>query len=245
MKPDQHAQTKGTRRLAWTSALMFAVALGLAGSTFYAQKRTADARLANPAPRRAPDLTPAQKQQSIARAKYLRDKWRPWASKNRAILSRMLQAKPDDRAALATVWAALPSGSPNEKEGIPLDELQPPGTMPPSPTGFAWIPTEKVMQQALAKSQSSQESQANIRRFLSTLPHDRQVQFEKFRDAVVATSLTGRTQVHLWASGRITTWSKLTPKERPKIVGRSRLNSDLYSPHHEVEPPFDFLESST
>lgn len=240
---------RGLRRL-WAAAAMFLVAASVFGSLFYLQRRATqfsfNQQMARRTPRQAPDLTPQQKAEALAKASQLRDKWRVWAQQHRPELARMLRAKPDDQAAMLTVWEDLPI-TPRQL-GVTPKDLDPGGASGEE-GGFTWVPIGKAADNPKAIRRLKPEVQKVLLEGRRIAAERRQDEFQTQRDIVISSSMGGGASTHilLWASGRITEQSKLPPEERPntlkklKALGRPARESDLHGPHREIVPPYEFL----
>ena len=241
------AQSSNTRRNRSITAVCV-VALLLAGGAFVRmsqlQKQAKVAGIPRVIENTASDMTAQQKNQSIERARFLRTKWEPWARQHQAELTKMLNANLGDKAALNVAWNAVP-GSP-ERAGLQAADLCPQDETPPIPTGFSWNAISKIpisnprLSSEVQKTMAQGQSQTS-----SLLRHE----FEQKRDFIIATSLTSRTEIHLWVSGRITETGRVpaTRKkemlDRAKAEGRSFTADDMRTPHQQIEPPYDFLLS--
>ena len=228
-----------TRRLVIGSVVMLLIAAGIFGSLF--QRQTRLSRAAQPQARQAPDITPEVKEQIVGRAKELREKWRPWALQNKAILTRMRSAASTDKAAMLAVWKAIPMG----QEPISAQDLTPGGVEPPSNIGFTWAAADKMI---IDNSRLRPEVRKVVEQGSSAGALWREDDFASERDIVISQSMNGgQTHINLWASGRITEQTRQPPSERPKLLARLRAEkrkareSDLHGPHREVVPPYDFL----
>ena len=190
-----------------------------------------------------PDLTAQEKAQSVARAEVLRTKWGAWASQHRSELVRMLNAKAGDRAALNAVWNAVPL-IPQE---MTLQDLCPPGVQPPTPVGFSWIGLNKAN---ASNPKMSPEVNKQIAAGQVGASAELRRQFDMRRDFVIATSLTNKTEIHLWVSGRITQTGRVPAAQKGAMIdkaeaeGRSFTLEDMQTPHQQIEPPYDFLQTA-
>lgn len=122
----------------------------------------------------------AAQQRRIERAKLLRDHWQPWAENHRDLLKQMLDPKPDDRETVSSVYEAIP-----EHPGathISGNDLHTAGAL------FTW-------------NAGGKHSIHTSTWFNNRMQED----FHKYHDFRLSESAnTGRFQVVLWASGRIT-----------------------------------------
>ena len=244
MKESQEMKSEKvrTRRLTVAALAMFVLAVGVLGRYAYlqGQPRQSIRELRGPGYRQAPDITSDAKAQSLARAKELRDKWQPWAMEHKAELKQMLTAQAEDQVVLAKVWDELPTSP--AQAGFTSQELAP-NNDPTSASSFGWAPIEKT-----ATKNLKPEMQQAVLKGVRQGDEMRQINFASHRDIVLATSLSGRTHLRLWASGRITEQGMVPAKDRAALVrkvkaeGRTLRPSDLYQEHKEVVPPYDFLQ---
>ena len=239
-----------TRRLA-LAITMFVCAGGIFGSLFYLQHQARQNNVvaaSSQSGRMAPDISSEQKAQTVARAIELRDKWRPWALAHKAELTRMLKAQPNETEAMTVVWNQIPDDP--RIAGISPQELVPSGH-PSVGIGFGWPQVHQ------APNQNNMVGlKPEVKKVLldgaKRRNEDRLFEFERNRDIILSTSLKGQTHIHLWASGRVTEWTKRPPKDRPEIVraihasGRNFFReADLFTEHKEIESPYDFLPQSS
>jgi hypothetical protein len=192
--------------------------------------------------RQEPEPSPEEKALSLSRAKYLRQKWQPWALEHQKLLTQMLQNKSGDQAAFQQVWKTIPSLP--QQSGISHNDLTPNSVEPPSPVGFTWAPIVKsVTSYSRIKPAVAQVVKQGERQTTQKRQHE----FGQQRDIVLSTSMTQGWHVALWASGRITEQSRISLKQRyllmQSLVGQKRRikESDLWTAHHEVVPRYDFL----
>lgn len=189
------------------------------------------------------ELSPLQKQQKLQRAEMLRQKWKPWASKHRDIVRRMLDAKSEDEAALLAVWNAIPDSPGGDAEVNTIRSVDLHGG---TSLNSASLRSGQVFNwNALGKSGShafTPEMKEKMSRSQDTqswrLKHD----FKEHKDIVISQSVnTGKTSVCLWASGRVT--------EKTIVAGRSiTVRPDLKMfvvKHNELLPPYEFLKGKS
>lgn len=197
---------------------------GLAASTQNIQAQTA-------AYNASLQLTNEQRDRTLERAKFLRDKWRPWAVAHKEDLRRMLSAKLGDSVAFTAVWDAVPAVPINSSDSLRLDDLETGGE---KNVKFSWNALDKN-----AFIDPNVPGQEVVSRSKIVLPVQLKMDFENYHDIQLCSSLnTGNSFVCLWVSGRVT-------------VGRYSQNSSIkvndtlriaHEDHQEVVPPFDFLQ---
>lgn len=168
---------------------------------------------------------------TITHAKFLRDRWRPWALSHQNELRRMLKAKPDDQASLMAVWNVLPRfrGSDAMSQPITPNDLITGGLKfswnagrPPKPVG------------------NDPERQLAFHRMEATQKWSLQNNFKEVKDIQLSQSInTGTTIICLWASGRVTE-STVNLDSPVDIDNRT---SAFHLKHQEIMPPYDFLQS--
>jgi uncharacterized membrane protein len=154
----------------------------------------------------------------IAKAQESRDKWRPWAEKNKALLTRLRNASALNTDAFESAYAAMPDNAPFEHGFRNFSDLS--------------DPTKTIFSYDVAKSKGDTAPGADKRRE----DHTKMLQdmFEQYRDIPISTSVSaGRGQIILWATGRITERTydpNPSPGEKPGYGGLV-----------EVVPSYDFL----
>lgn len=220
------AEKVRNRRLAITAAVLFTLAGGLFGGSAFLQKRAATkvyAREPN-RPWKDPAIEKGLRAARFARAKELRERFRPWALKHKDIIKRMMQAKPDDQAALMEAWNALPT----LPDGAGVDMVWLGMGTPP----FSWAPV--IRDRLPNPNPSQQESQERSER-----AHRERLQknFAERHDIGLSDSVhAGPSKLHFWISGRITEHT-LISNPRPKRGAPAFVDA----PPQEVVPPYDFL----
>ena len=226
------------RRMVIAAAAMFILAVGIGGSFFYLQNRaTSPAVAANEEKQFTPDglLRPrgydpqveaARQQLAVDKAKELRAKFRPWALAHKDIIQKMLSAKPNDEAALQTVFDAIPISS-KEAGFASKEDLM--GEPP-----FAWGSLEK-----LAGTTSRAKQDETLQRAMKEERGNIRQNFHDYQDMPVASSVnSGGWGVVLWVSGRVTQYTVVNSRDsRPGRVG-SATNKK------EILPPYDFFHST-
>ena len=249
MDTTTYGQNLRNRRLVAGAVVMLLVASGIFGSLFYLQRRAQvshnNVKQQIAARNRRSITTPEQKAEALARVKVLREKWRPWAVQHKTELQKMLRASPNDKTALASVWNVLPDGP---DANLSAEDLVPGGD-PTTASAYSWGPSDKAIAQAVLRDRNPDTKEV-ILKGMRAGEQSREDDFMAHRDVVLSTSLnTGRTHIYLWASGRVTERTRIPPEQRQDILrkvrarGGSVRETDLYGPHQEVVPPYDFLQA--
>lgn len=220
---------KKTQRLKVVIASLFLLSAMVFGTTFYLQKRADKAFNSQNAQRFVIVQNPSE-DVDIAQAKNLRNKWRSWALKHQELLSRMLQAQPNDQFAFKAVWDVIPPWSNENDGGITDADLN----LKQAP--YSWNAVDKIIQPGRedrpATPKELEEDAADKKYIQEKLQKD----FAEERDIKISESVnTGPSNFSLWASGRITK-SKLIPQ---KIPGQP---SFLEGSEQEIVPSYDFLK---
>lgn len=247
--------TARARRLLMLSVAVLLVAGSVLGSLFYLQRRATSQNIRELETHARQEAQEKREATALAKAKWLREQWRPWAEKHKDILQRMLKAKPGDKAALMAVWDAIPMIPSRETTGIGLKDLFPDIRADTRLAGkvFGWGAISKNL------SNPSPEMEASFRERAAKDPqsggdlaahrerHEKGLNknFAALRDIVIAGSaMPGPTQFKLWASGRITT--RTFNAEQSEIVERDgkkfRETWRDWGSHEEIMPPYDFLQ---
>ena len=199
-----------------------------------------------------PDISDAEKQEFLQKARLVRDKWRPWARAHQADLQRMLDAGAEDLTTRYQISQMLP-GSPTEiiKAGIRPEDVgfHRAGTNETDiwkQVELHWSPINNALQMPSSPVQSTRI--ANLeQKFIRNQSARERDDWKLIRDIPLAGGRAGRTETILWASGRITQRVGLSPREeelatkKVRDTGRALQESDFYHPIQEVEPSFDFL----
>ena len=240
--PAEHEQAKN-KRLVLGSLVVLLAAGGVFGGLSSLQRQAVPMTQEEQLAQRNKELQttpPEQLAKSLERARILREKWRPWAEKNPGLLKTMLDAKPEDTAAMMAVWNAIPDSDFKGAMGISPKDLDPEGKIGntfESGTVFGWSAFARVMyDQNRPGADPKQRGHATTMQGI--LKQTLQTEFLSHRDIVVARSINrGSKRVYLWASGRITEWerdynSDLRPGDLT-VAGRT---------NKEIEPPYDFLQ---
>lgn len=226
------------RRLGTVAITMFLLAIGVFGGLTYLQLR-AGAPI-DPATAQNEELeqkVEATRPARLAKIKELREKWRPWAEKHKELLKRMLNAKLSDRVALMAVYSVIPA-TPDASDktkvaGITRRDLVPDDPAVLVRTGapsFTWQPLDKLSQPKM-----DPKFKETYRRQKLFIAARLQENFARLRDIELSRSVNvGRSQLSLWASGRIT---------ESEAVRQPYRNGHILvdGPHQEVQPPYDFL----
>ena len=183
------------------------------------------------------ELTDEQKATRLARAKFLRAKWRVWALAHQNELKQMLNAKPDDQATFSMVWNSIPAVTAKPSDGINSKDLRPEDALLQG-VAYTWNPIGKVK----AAWQTTPTTEDLSRAALSKNYQGAKLQqdFEQLRDIEISSSVNhGKTKLCLWVSGRIT--------ERTYISGKpTTLPNGVKYPAQEIKeivPPYDFLRN--
>lgn len=240
-KKAEHEGKKHTRRLAFAAAGMFAAACCIVGGLFYLNGLAKNGAGRVHRAGQIPDISASEKQQFIARATLLRDKWRPWALQHRTELQQMLSAQPGDQASLNAVLDVLPRNP--TQAGLTGQDLMPSGD-PFVNVGFGWAPVSRGV--ALPET-ANPDIKLTVQKIRGGRDQRIEDDFSAMRDTAIAGAIKGQTFTTLWASGRITVRTKLSSKEREVISqkvraeGRHIRESDIFTPHREIVPPYDFL----
>lgn len=238
----ESGEKQRTRRLVFAAAGMFFVSLCVFGSLFYLQGRATSGTGRVRKAHARTDISVAEKQKIVARASVFRDKWRPWAFSHRAELQQMLSSAPDDFKSFNAVWEKLPA-NPRYGGGFTFQELVPNGN-PLGGAGFGWAPLGRKTGPIKNLRPDTETERKKMERIGG---EERTDEFQAMRDVVIAVNVKGLTWTSLWASGRITQRVLRPPAESPEIfqkaraAGRKVRQSDIFTPHREVVPPYDFL----
>jgi hypothetical protein len=182
------------------------------------------------------ELTDEQKAKRLERAKFLRAKWRVWASAHKAELKRMLNAQPDDHAAMKAVWDAIPVHCDQRSTGFTAQDLLPTDDTLYGEV-FTWNAIEKAkLSFAEPPKPAEQERLSRSQSFQTAMQLEN---FKQLRDVEISQSVNkGKSTLSLWASGRVT--------ERRLIGGRpTLLSSGIKIPPQETQeivPVYDFLK---
>lgn len=188
---------------------------------------------------------PEQLERSLERAKFLREKWRPWAEKNTGLLKTMLAAEPDDKAAMIAVWKAVPPLRLEDEKSISFKDLTPDGhsgnnhqaILSGSSSNFTWAALETgLFDPAPLPADPKKRAHVKFLQGLSDKALD--FNFRAFRDISIAQSSNrGDQWISLWASGRITEAKSIDNPDRSPAA-----SSRLREPDKELVPPYDFLQ---
>ena len=240
--PADREQAKN-KRLVLGAAAMLLVAAGVFGGMSHLQGQAVPMTQEEQLAQRNKELQttpPEQLARSLERARILREKWRPWAEKNASLLKTMLDAKPEDTAAMMAVWNAIPDSNFKGAMGISYQDLDPEGKIGntfESGTVFGWSALARVMydQNRLG---ADPKRRGHATTMQGILKQTLQAEFLSHRDIVIARSLNrGSKRVYLWASGRITEWERdYDSAPRPGDLTLAG------STNQEIEPPYDFLQ---
>lgn len=168
-----------------------------------------------------PGAQPGLREERIARAKVIREKWKPWAQKNKALLQRMLKASPNDSKIAFEVYTKIPGSTVGPKAVVMNTDLQ------SGSTEFSWQAVENFLVAPNApKSRDRDFAVSEIKK-----------DFAKNQDVSLSQSINpGLLHMNVWATGRITEEGL---KELPRVPGKPVLGE---SEPIEIVPPYDFLE---
>jgi hypothetical protein len=215
-----------TRRLAILAAMMFALAGGIFGGSAYLQRKAERTVLANQPKRpwQDPVIEKQLRAARLAKAKKIREKFRPLALKHKALIKKMRAAQPDDEAAMMAVWNVLPSYS--EEIGLTSREL---GSTRPF---FSWA---TMVRKYPLKGQPHWEEW--IEKAKEAYAIELRKDFREQRDIVVSDSVNaGPYNVKIWISGRITEEARID-NPSPTPGGPAFVDA----PSQEVAPAYDFI----
>lgn len=249
MRQEQdNSAKKRDRRLLGLAGGAFVLALCVFGGLAHQQReavQSASAEPTAPKPKLIGVLTPDQKAEFVEYAKMLREKWKPWAQEHKAELKRMLNASPNDEAAMLAVWDAVPINS--DTVGMTPEVLMPSGN-PGVGVGFGWTPLGKAKRRATTPMPRAEDADV-MRQLAGPVLPKRLREFQARRDITISTGGI-RTETQLWASGRITQCETRTADEyvqatlQARREGRRMTEDDYSTPAQEIVPPYDFLTNS-
>lgn len=163
----------------------------------------------------------------LVKAKAIREEWRPWAIKHKALLKAMLASQGKDFSTLQAVYKV----SPPIKDGDWQPDTQ------SGPTKFNWfIDDSKRIQNGMEvdaqyKAQVDAEKPSVLKKL--------QTDFASKSDYMVAVSQGVGSPVYVWASGRVTELFWIDNPDK-----RAGQPTDLGTDHKELLPPYDFLTSA-
>lgn len=170
----------------------------------------------------------AQRNARLVKAEGLREKWRPWALKHRAILRSLLHAREDDQATLMYTWNALPPKAAADTTGFTQEYLS-------SPVSATWQPGIKVSSSSKDPKdiKTLEDARQRVMRMV-------QADFIEMRDIRLSriSGVGTAADTDFWASGRITERELGSRKLPKKILGFEHGGM----PYQEIFPPYDFLK---
>lgn len=235
-----------TRHLAGIAAMALLLACGVVGCVLYLERQATTGNYA------AQDqsvfkLTQGEKAAHLAKAKLLREKWRPWAEKHKELLQRMLRAQSNDQTTLMTVYRTLPSDNIGGERGITSEDLVPRRDLRSAINAkvplFTWQAqgNKQVRFGNDFKGQAELKTQydASQRQFMQRM----QQNWIVLRDVEISVSMNpGPSRISLWASGRVTESDTAWKPFSGMIDGKPVKGvAPAYNPHRELTPPYDFL----
>lgn len=236
MNESEAANVRSTRRTTIAAAAMLLVAFSVFGSLFYLQRQAASGPQRRTQAEVDAMYQPSEKQleQRMAKAKWLREKWRPWALQHKDLLKAMLKAKADDTEMLNKVWDEIPRNP--IVVGIKAEDL---GSFKSRAGGVAWFSWNAIgkSDSQITGAQSEQERRKTLMK-----AERRTKQFAEVRDVMLSQATLYGSEIHVWASGRIT-----RSVAKQKIVffehkgKRMRGTTLTDGPHQEIVPPYEFL----
>lgn len=218
------AEAARSRRLLLASAAMLLLAAGMAGGLFYLRERAQGPRFQKGERFQLvpPALAARQREQRMAKAEWLRDKWRPWAQKNKEVLRKLAQARPGDEAVMLATLNALPTMPTAKATGFSIVDLA-------DGVQATWQP---FLKDSLNSPTSPNDHQVIMRRFRQ--------EFASEHDMVLSTmSHPDSPTTFVWASGRVTEQEAGAAKVKKK-PGTSELEI-MRHPHRELFPAYEFL----
>ena len=175
----------------------------------------------------------------LAKAKLLRDHWRVWAIAHQDVLRQLRHAPPGDTAMLMRVYSALPASEHlNQATGVTLKDI---GMSVEDLTNenvvrYTWQPGPLKQPIAAEWARRDPSAQAVSDHNDDTTLEMTKQKFQRYHDIALSQSMSaGRSQITLWADGRIT---EMVSQDQ-HIIGKPTI---VDGPEKEIVPPYDFLK---
>lgn len=223
------------RKLVGLSLLLFTVAGGFFCYVLYLQRPPAPStqhnstRMVGGHEVYVPEISAAERNANIAKAKHLRELFRPWALTHKPELERMLNAQGDDEQALASAYNMLPHQPQYKGTNITRADLA------AGQDQFTWdvgIEKMRLSPQMLNDPLQRQNHEKTIN-FQKDRSHK---DYVTYHDIAVSQAMSiGVKFIKLWASGRIT--------ETTLKIENTRYGNKMFDDANEMEivPPYEFL----
>lgn len=216
-----------TRKRALVGIASAAVIVGGVGWMSYLlrPRKPANVKLPSPAVlEESREMTEAR----INRARQLRETWRPWALKHKAVLQSMLKpAQGKEKEALDNAYAGLPGYLTEDGgTGLHFKDLNANGM------DFTWQPASKMHGTPTSISPRVQEAVSKENKFMAERLRS---QYDKYHDIEISRSMNaGITHTTLWASGRITTTTAEVIHDPRGTTVREGIPREIVPPYDEV-----------
>lgn len=226
------ATSSKRNKLYWAAVFLFLI-VGIVALAFNFLSSQSQAQGSRTAPgngsRWAYVETPEQLQEGLDRTKEIREKLKPWAEKNRVLLSRMRQSDGNDQATLQAVLDSLPYAPNYEGTNFTFRDLLHSG-----PVEF----TSRTGGKRMQLTDADKRNKLTVGRHAAGLRFQQRMIddfYKQYKDvALFATMTQGPKYYTLWVSGRITQTTQdliVQPGEEPHLIADQT----------EVVPPFDFV----